>query len=134
MDGKDKIESIPGLSSGEIPALQQLHGKNIYQAEISRRYIQIIRDIVKEPMFLLLLVACTLYFIPGEKGEGLLMLLAMFFVSAISLYQEVKSTNAVKALQQFTQPQVTVIRDSKETIIPSAELVPGDFMLLEEGM
>jgi Ca2+-transporting ATPase len=67
-------------------------------------------------------------------NEGILMLLAMMFVTAISLYQEVKSSNAVKALQQYSEPKVTVIREGKETVIPAEELLPGDVMLLDEGM
>lgn len=92
------------------------------------------RDIAKEPMFILLVMACVLYFILGEVNEGFLMLVAMAFVSAISLYQEVRSTNALKALQQYTAPKVRVIRDNSESVISSDELVPGDVMLLEEGM
>jgi Ca2+-transporting ATPase len=113
MIGKVKIDYIGGLSSTEVARLQQLHGKNIYQASDSLRFIHILRDIVKEPMFILLLVACSLYFILGETGEGLMMLVAMIFVAAISLYQEVKSSNAVKALEQYTQPRVKVIRAGK---------------------
>src|SRR6185295_10805978 len=70
----------------------------------------------------------------GEPGEGALMLLAMILVAAISFYQEVKSINALEALQQFAQSKVAVIRGGKEMIITTEELVPGDIMLLEEGM
>jgi Ca2+-transporting ATPase len=63
-----------------------------------------------------------------------MMLVEIGLVTTISLYQEVKSSNAVKALQQFTESGVSVIRDGREIIIPSEELVPGDIMLLDEGM
>lgn len=129
-----KTKNIRGLSAPEIPALQQQFGKNVYLPEPSRRVIHIIGGIVKEPMFILLLVACSLYFILGEISEGILMLAAMIFVGAISLYQEVRSTNAVNALQQFTQPGVTVVRDGMEMLIQTQELVPGDIILLDEGM
>jgi Ca2+-transporting ATPase len=130
------IESgnIEGLSVQEIPALRQQFGKNVFHAEPSRRFIHIVWDILKEPMFILLVIACSLYFILGEVSEGVMMLLAMVLVAAISLYQEIKSSKAVKALQQFTEPKVTVLRDAKEIIISTEELVPGDIMLLEEGM
>ncbi len=128
------LGNIQGLSVQEVPALQQQYGKNIFQAESSRRFIHIVWDIVKEPMFILLVIACSLYFILGEVSEGILMLVAMALVTAISLYQEVKSTNALKALQQFTEPKITVVRNGKEMIISTEELVPGDIMLLDEGM
>ncbi len=126
--------SLQGLSAQQVPALQQQHGKNVFRAEASRHFIHIVWDIVKEPMFTLLVIACSLYFVLGEISEGIMMLLAMILVAAISLYQEVKSTNAIKALKEFTGSKVTVIRDSTEMIISIEELVPGDIMLLEEGM
>ncbi|HRH61034.1 MAG TPA: HAD-IC family P-type ATPase, partial [Chitinophagaceae bacterium] len=123
-----------GLSLQQVSLLQQRYGKNIFHLESSRSFLHIVRDIVTEPMFILLLVACFLYFVLGEVSEGIMMLVAIFIVAAISLYQEVKSSNALAALQQFTQPKIPVIRDGKETIIATEELVPGDIMLLDEGM
>jgi Ca2+-transporting ATPase len=39
----------------------------------------------------------------------------------------------LQALKQYTEPKVVVIRDGKEQIIFSEELLPGDIMKLEEG-
>ncbi len=130
-----KINSpFKGLSSGDIPVLQKQFGRNIFYSEPQRHFYHILFDIAKEPMFILLIVATTLYFILGETKEGIMMLAATFLVAAISVYQDVKSSNAIKALQQFTQPQVKVIRDETENIIATEELVPGDITVLEEGM
>ena len=94
----------------------------------------IIRDVIREPMFLLLLVACFLYFILGEISEGILMLIALLLVAAISLYQEVKSANAINALGVLFQPKVIAVRNGKEVLVPAEELVPNDVIMLEEGM
>lgn len=135
MSGKViETRNISGLTLREIQVLQERYGKNIFHTGPSRGFIRIVWDIAKEPMFVLLVIACVLYFVLGEISEGILMLVAMIFVSAISLYQEVRSTNALKALQQYAAPKVRVIRDDAEMVISSEELVPGDIMLLEEGM
>lgn len=128
------LGNIKGLSARQVPVLQQQYGKNVFHSGFSRHFIHIVWDVVKEPMFILLVIACSLYFILGEVSEGIMMLVAMVLVAAISLYQEVKSTNALKALQQFAEPKVTVLRDGKEMVIAAEELVPGDIMLLDEGM
>jgi P-type Ca2+ transporter type 2C len=125
---------VKGLSKEDIPVLQKQYGKNIFYSEPQRQFYHIVVGIVKEPMFILLVMAATLYFIVGEAAEGFMMLGATGLVVAISLYQDVKSSNAIKALQQFTQPQVTVIRDGSQQTIAAEELVPGDMMELEEGM
>lgn len=126
--------NMQGLSVQEIPVLRKQYGKNVFHADRQRRFINIVLGILKEPMFILLVIACSLYFILGEAGEGIMMLVAMSIVAAISLYQEVKSSNALKALQQLTEPKITVIRGGKEILISTEELVPGDIMLLDEGM
>ncbi|MBS1598882.1 MAG: cation-translocating P-type ATPase [Bacteroidetes bacterium] len=122
-----------GLKKSDVPSLIKQFGKNIFKADNQRGYLRMIWDILTEPMFLMLFAACCLYFILGESSEGFLMLAAMFFVAAISLYQEVKSSRALSALKQYTEPKITVVRDGEEQIIFSEELLPGDVMILEEG-
>ena len=127
------IEQLNGLSAADIPMRQQRFGKNLFSLEKPRNFLHVSLDIVREPMFLLLIVACALYFILGKSSEGWMMMAAMIFVAAISIYQEVKSTKALQALKELTAPKVIVIRNGIEQMIASAELVPGDIMLLEEG-
>jgi len=122
-----------GLKDLDVPALVRQYGKNQFKAAREHGFIRMVWEIIKEPMFLMLLLACLLYFILGEVKEGLLMLAAMVFVGAISFFQGVKSSKALAALKKFTQPKVTVVRDGKEQIIFSEDLLPGDVLSLEEG-
>jgi Ca2+-transporting ATPase len=129
-----ELTGLQGLSTADVDLRRQQYGKNIFQKGTSHRFFHIAWDVAREPMFILLVIACSLYFILGEISEGVLMLVAMILVAAISLYQEVKSTHALEALKQFTEPTVTVIRNGKHINLIAEELVPGDIMLLEEGM
>jgi P-type Ca2+ transporter type 2C len=132
----DKVtykENNFGLQEDRIPALQQRFGKNIFSLEKERRFVHILLEIVKEPMFLLLIAACIVYFVLGKTDEGFMMAAAMFLVAVISVYQDIKSTRALKALKELTAPMVTVLRDGIQKTIASTDLVPGDVILLEEG-
>ncbi|MRG45327.1 HAD-IC family P-type ATPase [Chitinophaga sp. SYP-B3965] len=122
-----------GLQEADIPLLQKQFGKNIFQVRKRGVLPVFLTGIIKEPMFLLLLVACLLYFLLGNVTEGLMMLGAMMLIVAISMYQEMKSNRALAALRQYTAPKATVIRDEKEKQIATEELVPGDVVLLSEG-
>ncbi len=126
-------ENIIGLKEIEIAALQKQFGKNIFSSEKQRNIFHVLLEIIREPMFILLALACTLYFILGSSNEGWMMMAAMIFVSTISLYQDAKSTKALKALKGLTEPKIVVLRDGKEQTIQTTELVPGDIVLLEEG-
>ncbi len=127
------IAHITGLSESDIPELRRQYGKNSFQLEKQRRLWHVLGAIIREPMFILLITACSVYFFIGQPTEGIMMLVAICFVTAISLYQDVRSSKALQALKKYTEPQVTVIRNSITKNIYSEDLVPGDVMLLEEG-
>ncbi len=129
----DQIQKPSGLLSQDIPGLQKKYGKNIFIGERSRTFLTRAWEIVKEPMFIMLLIACSLYFILGKQSEAIMMLMAMLLVTAISVYQDWKSSVALEALREYTDPGVVVVRDGSEKEIPLEELVPGDIVILEEG-
>ncbi|HPH86450.1 MAG TPA: cation-translocating P-type ATPase [Ferruginibacter sp.] len=129
----DNKVSFTGLNEADIRGLRKQYGFNSVTAVRKHHLFHIIAGIVREPMFIMLILACTFYFILGETNEGILMLLAMVFVSAISVYQEVKSNKALEALRKYTETKVSVIRDDALKVILSEELLPGDVILLEEG-
>src|SRR5689334_16274949 len=127
------MQTAVGLNEKEVQALLQRHGKNKFQVNEGRRFLKVLIDIIKEPMFLILLAACLLYFLLGEYAEGLMMAAAMCFVGAISFFQEVKSSRALESLKELVEPKLRVIRNGREESIDQEELVPGDLVLLEEG-
>lgn len=122
-----------GLAGKDIPGLQQQYGKNVFEATSSRGLFFILKDLVREPMFLLLLFASLLYFMLGSITEGTTMLVAMMLVSAVSVYEGARSEKALEALKQYTAPSVSVVRDGILESVATSELVPGDLILLQEG-
>jgi Ca2+-transporting ATPase len=122
-----------GLRDVQLASLEKKFGKNEFSVRKKSNILRTAWDIIREPMFLILLLASALYFVLGETSNGLLMLVSLVFVGAISFYQEVKSSHALAALRQYTQPTVTVIRDGKEQAILSSTLLPGDVFLIQEG-
>lgn len=129
-----KVEQdLKGLTEEQASILLHQYGRNSIHINETKRLFRILWDIVKEPMFLLLVAACVLYFILRQNTEGFMMIAALLFVAAISVYQEIKSSHALEALQQLTEPKVMVIRDGVEKEIEIELLVPGDVVLLSEG-
>jgi Ca2+-transporting ATPase len=59
---------------------------------------------------------------------------AIIFLNAlVGFIQEYRSEKAMDAMKQLTAPKARVLRDGKEVLIPSREVVPGDIVLLEAG-
>lgn len=85
------IEILYGLSEEEAVKRLARFGKNIFQHKKPSRLLLILGEFFQEPMFVLLIAACALYFILGQTDEGWMMLVVMLLVAAISEYQEAKA-------------------------------------------
>lgn len=126
--------SMAGLCSAEVWRLQQQYGKNELTPQKKESFFKKAFHIICEPMFLLLIAAAIIYFILGEPRDGAIMLIFVIGIISIDIIQEWKTDKTLNALRDLSAPQVSVVRDGAETVIPSAELVPGDLMLICEGV
>ncbi|MFY7987322.1 MAG: cation-translocating P-type ATPase [Flavobacterium sp.] len=131
MSDSKKIST--GLTDLEVLESAKKFGTNSIEHQKKNHFLNSILDVVKEPMFLLLFTATSIYFITGDYGDGIFMAFAIVFVMAISVFQESRSRNAIEALKKLTQPQCKVIRNSQLIEIPTEEIVIGDCVQLEEG-
>lgn len=124
---------MKGLSPAEVDAKRKQFGSNTIELKEDRVLLSVLKEIVLEPMFLLLLAACIIYFITGQQQEGIIMLVSIFLVAGISIFQEYRSRNAIAALKKLSQAHVKVIRNGKEEKIDVADVVVDDIILAEEG-
>lgn len=132
MTGNEK--NTAGLSSADARRLQQQYGKNELTPQKKESFLQKTFHIICEPMFLLLIVAAVMYFVLGEPRDGAIMLMFVIGMISIDVVQEWKTDKTLNALKDLSAPHVKVIRDGGETVIASADLVPGDLMLIYEGV
>lgn len=124
---------MTGLTSEEVVQSRAKNGTNSITHQEKNNFLSSLIEMIKEPMFLLLATATTIYFITGNYGDGIFMTFAIILVSTISLYQESKSRNAIAALKKLSQPKTKVIRNRQIIEIPSEEIVLGDLIQAEEG-
>lgn len=128
------MENPTGLTDLQVLESRRAHGSNLAESEKRSVFLEVLWSIVKEPMFLLLLTTCIIYFTVSQFQDGFIMLGAILLVSGISIFQDYRSANAVKALNTLSSPRAKVIRAGGLKSVPSEELVVGDIVQLEEGM
>ena len=126
-------KKITGLSNEEVISSRTKNGSNSLEHQKKNHFLMSLLEMVKEPMFLLLVAAASIYYISGDYGDGIFMTVAIFLVAAISLFQEARSRNAIESLKKLSQPKSKVIRNGELVEIPSEEIVLGDFIQVEEG-
>jgi Ca2+-transporting ATPase len=127
-------EKFLGLSTPEAKKRQEQYGKNELVPQRKESFWKKVLHIICEPMFLLLIVAAIIYFILGEPRDGSIMLIFVLGIISIQIIQEWKTDKTLNALKDLSAPHVTVIRDGVEQQIASADLVPGDLMMIYEGV
>lgn len=121
------------LTSAEALHRLKEFGYNELPASKPKNVWYIAYEVIKEPMFLLLIACATLYMIIGDYREGSIMVSTVFIIIAITFYQSQKTERALEALKKLSSPRALVIRDNIETRIPGRHVVPGDLVILNEG-
>lgn len=126
-------EHIKGLDDAAVAASREKYGSNTPPAPDNNPLMQLLQEILSEPMLVLLIAVTAIYFVMGQLGEAYFMLVAIALVSGISVYQDSRSRKALEALEKINEPLSKVIRNGVLKSIPTSEIVTGDSMLVSEG-
>src|SRR5512136_1557846 len=132
--GKDfDVAKLKGLSIEEAASRLSSEGYNELPLAKKKSVFTILFEIIKEPMFLLLIACGVLYLILGDFKEAMMLLGFVFVIIGITLYQENKTERALDALRDLSSPRALVIRGGQQKRIAGREVVTGDIVLLSEG-
>ena len=123
----------PGLSATEAARRLALEGPNLLPGSAPKTTFAIVRDVVTEPMFLMLLAAGGIYLALGDRAEAIFLLSSVLVVIGITLVQERKTQRALESLRDLSAPRALVIRDGQEQRIAGRDVVRGDLLVLHEG-
>ena len=122
-----------GLSAQEAARQLKQDGYNELPSKTQRTLLRIICEVMREPMFLLLLGAGSIYLILGDRTDAFMLLGFVFVTMAITILQERRTERVLAALKDLSSPRALVIRNGEQVRIPGREVVKGDALVLEEG-
>jgi Ca2+-transporting ATPase len=129
------MESAPILGLTQTEAARRLReeGYNELPVERGQNLWSTVVDVLRQPMFLLLVGCGTIYLIIGSVREALMLLGFVFVVMGITIYQQRKTERALDALRDLSSPRALVIREGEQARIPGREVVRGDLLIVSEG-
>ena len=122
-----------GLSSAEAKTRLANDGYNELPAPDHRGFLRIIWEVVRQPMFALLIGGGVVYLLLGDRIEALLLLAFATLSVAITIVQESRSERVLDALRDLASPRALVVRDGKRAQIAGRDVVRGDVLVLSEG-
>lgn len=122
-----------GLSTQAAQHRLLQDGYNELYSSTRRRTIDIALSVVREPMFLLLIVAAVIYLTLGDVREALVLAFWILVIMGITIFQERKTERALEALRDLSSPRALVIRDGEQKRIAGREVVRDDCLIITEG-
>lgn len=123
-----------GLDENTIQSATKKFGKNVLKAVNTRSILQILLGQFTNPLIIILIIASLASFYLQQPRDGLILLIIVVMNGLIGFYQEWKSENILASIKKLVVDKCTVIRDGKAIEIFSEDLVPGDIVLLSEGV
>ena len=70
----------------------------------------------------------------GEWLDTSIILVVVMFNAIVGTIQEGRTQNLIASLRRLLKTDSTVVRDGKQVVISDTQLVPGDIIILQEGM
>lgn len=126
--------SWEGLSSDEALARLSLYGKNeLREQKKTPHWVRLLGHF-RHTMALLLLVAGGLTFVVRDPVLGVFIWIVVIANAALSFWREYRAEAAMEALHRLLPQSSRVIREGAEVKIPADEIVPGDILVLAEGV
>ncbi len=122
-----------GLSQEEAARRLQRLGPNELQAKEGIGFLQMLLAQFRDVLVIILLVAAGVSFLVGEPIDAGVILIIVILNALLGASQERRAGKALEALQRMASPRAQVVRDGRNSEIPTRELVPGDLVLLETG-
>jgi Ca2+-transporting ATPase len=122
-----------GLTALEAAARLSRDGPNVLPDPDRRAPWRIVLEVMREPMFALLIGGGLVYLALGDRTEALMLLLFASISVVVTVVQELRSERVLEALRDLTSPRAIVVRDGQPIRIPGVEVVRGDLMAVAEG-
>jgi P-type Ca2+ transporter type 2C len=133
VEGDPSARLSSGLSEQEAAARLKAEGPNTLPASDRRTFGRIILEVLREPMFALLLAAAVIYLMLGDLTEAVVLAIFASTSVLIAVVRETRTERVLESLRDLTSPRALVIRDGTEKRIAGAEVVRGDLIILAEG-
>lgn len=122
-----------GLQSGDAARRLGQHGPNRLTTKSRRSLFELLVEQFRNLLVVLLFLAAALSFFLGSFSDGIVLLTIVVINALVGFFQDWKSENIVARLGTLVTETAVVIRDGKRLEVPTASLVPGDVIYLQEG-
>ena len=133
-DTLSELRSTPaGLSAQEVQQRMEQYGPNKLQEGKRKSVAVLFLEQFKDLLVIILLIAAVISALT-ENVESTIVIFAVLILNAVlGTVQYLKAEKSLESLKAMSSPTAKVLRGGVRVEVPSAEVVPGDIVLLEAG-
>lgn len=124
--------SVNGLSSAEVDSRLEKYGPNKLPDKEINILIQFFNQF-KNPLVIILVIAGFISFLLQRDMDGVIIFIAVLITTTLSFWQEFNASKTSLLLKKKLKKYSNVIREGKEFVIETKNLVPGDILVLKAG-
>jgi Ca2+-transporting ATPase len=122
-----------GLSQDEAARRLLAEGRNETPQPAAPTVLRRVYRQLADPLIILLLASAAVTALARDVPDTAVILLVIVVNTIIGVAQEIRADRAVAALRRLAAPTCRVLRDGADRLVPTAEVVRGDLVLLSAG-
>lgn len=130
---KELGTAYSGLSTEEALRRQQIYGLNTLEKGEKVNVLGVAIHQFTDPLIYILIIAAAVTALLRDWIDTGVILAVITINAIVGFSQEIKAEKAIQALKTLAAPKAVVVRNGRVEEVNSAELVPGDIVLLSSG-
>ncbi|WP_297630877.1 cation-translocating P-type ATPase [uncultured Clostridium sp.] len=125
--------SKEGLSKENLEKNSETFGKNVLNEKKKKSTVQVFFEQFKDLLVFILVIAGIISMVAGHIESTLVIFVVIILNAILGTVQHVKAEQSLNSLKALSAPLAKVMRDGQKLEIPSADVIPGDILILEAG-
>lgn len=122
-----------GLTTAEVKQRRAAGKGNTYQAPTSRTYYDILTGNTLNFINLMLFAVGGLMMAIGRWADAITSLCLVLLNIVIGIFQEIRAKHQLDKVALLLRPEITVIRDGRESVVDPSQLVVDDLIVVRAG-
>ena len=122
-----------GLTDQEVQRRRAQYGRNQLSEGKKKTAIQVFLEQFKDLLVIILMIAAVISALSSNVESTIVIFAVLILNAVLGTVQYVKAEKSLESLKAMSSPYAKVLRGGAKLQVPSAEIVPGDIVLLEAG-
>ena len=130
----EELHSVrEGIAEKEAQMRLELYGENVLKEKERPQWWQVFLAQFEDLLVIILIGAAAVSMLTGDPESALVIFSVLLLNAVLGTVQHQKAEKSLDSLRRLSSPEARVVREGRSMAVPSAQVVPGDILVLETG-